>query len=103
MIVNNNNGSITIFRVNKGIFYKNICSPLAITYYFFPQKAKLIFSLLLPPTPEIAVQIIHQSNVLPAEKGRLSGFMVLQSSQGDFYCFSVTLNSRRVDIMFRKK
>lgn len=53
---------------------------------FLPQKAKLNFSFLLPPTPETTVQAIHQSNDLP-EKARLSKYMVLQSSQGDFCCF----------------
>lgn len=72
---------------------------LAIAYPFL--KAKLNLSFLLPPTPKTAVQTIHQSNALSAEKGRLSKYMVLQSSQGDF--FTVTLNSMRVDIVFRKK
>lgn len=101
MIVNINNGSIAILRVNKQIS-KSICSPIAITYFFFPHKVKLNLSFLLPSTPETAVQIIHQSTVLPAEKGRLSQYMILQS-HGDFCCFSVTLNSTRVEIMFRKK
>lgn len=64
---------------------------LAITYPFLLQKAKLSLSFLLPPTPKTAVQTIHQSNALSTEKGRLSKYMVLQSSQGDFFSVAFLL------------